>query len=93
VIEDFVKFLPQSVCVNADWHPGNPQPNIISVVGAESTRTRLVLLDLVPVVRVIKPVDSRWVNELFPVDRQHERPLSEMKRSSVVASSGEIEVL
>ena len=65
--EDLGKFLGQSVGVHADRHQGNPQPDIIAVMGAESTGACLVFLDLVPVGRVLKPVDSRGMKEFLPI--------------------------
>ena len=69
LVEDLGKFVGQSVGVHADRHQGNPQPDIIAVMGAESTGACLVFLDLVPVGWVLKPVDSRGMKEFLPLDR------------------------
>ena len=90
--EELGKFLCQPVSVHAERHQGNPQPDIITLMGAESTRMCLVFLDLVPLGWVLKPVDSRRMKEFLPVDRQHEHPWGKMKRTFVAASCGETEV-
>src|SRR5262249_44610480 len=69
-------------------HQGDPQPDIIALMGAESTGTCLVLLDLVPVGRVLEPVHSCGMKEFLPRDRQHEHAWEKSKRTFVVASRG-----
>ena len=66
--EDLRKFLGQSVAVHADRHHGYPQPDIIAVMGAESTGASIVFLDLVPVSWIVKPVDSRGMCESLQSD-------------------------
>ena len=65
LVEDLGKFLGQSVAVHADRHQGNPQPDIIALMGAEPAGARLVFLDLVPEGRVLEPVDSRGMKEFL----------------------------
>src|SRR5262249_17881861 len=62
------------------------------LMGAESAGGSLVLRDLVPVIRVLEPVDPRRMNEFFPMDRQHEHPWERAERTRVVASYGEAKV-
>ena len=63
------EFLGQSVGVHADRHQGNPQPDVIAVMRAEPAGACPVLLELLPVGRVLKPVHPPGMKKSLPVDR------------------------
>ncbi len=72
--EDLGEFLGQSLGVHADRHQGNPQADIVALVGTEAAGACLVLLDLVPVGRVLEPVHSGGMLKFLPIDREHDHP-------------------
>jgi hypothetical protein len=72
--EELGKLVSESVGVDAHRHQGNPQPDIVPLMGTESTGGGFVLLDLVPVGWVVKPVDSGRMKEFLGRGWDHEHP-------------------
>ncbi len=65
------EFVDQSIGVDADRHQGDPQPDVVAVARAEPTGARLILLEMLPVGRVLEPVHPAGVGEPRPLCRWH----------------------
>jgi hypothetical protein len=65
------EFVDQSIGVDADRHQGDPQPDVVAVARAEPTGARLLLLEMLPVGRVLEPVHPAGVGEPRPLCRWH----------------------